>query len=688
MKTVIDYTLLAVVGYFVAVGLVAFGRVLSRSVQAEGGTRRGIVDTALVGYWASQLPSDGWLAAKTALRETLRTIIPYQPPRGGARRKPAGWMASGIVIWTLRILTAPFVLAALVVVVPLVALVSAVLWTFGLGSRLFARLLRRHLPRHDFHCPTCKTRSRHPWFVCTCGNVHERLEPGVLGARARRCGCDEALLPTTDGGGRRQLTMICSSGHVIAPFAGQCPEVVVEIAGPARSGRTVLVGAVLRRLAALTTFGSLAAGIGDDRSLAAASELVVGVDPAGDDHVSVHLETADGRVNVLICDADGETWHDIDGIRRRNLLQLAPAIVLLVDPIAITTVYDRVAGRVVDPRRFADESSTAVLERVLAGVGAAYGHGREVPLAVVVTKTDLFGIGAEIDAAGPVPAEGRPTSDSDRVRAWLLVQGEGNFVLAAEQRFPQIRFFRTAVSPSGTAGVLAPIAWVTKVRAGVDFDDPGDAAAPVPRRPMGVLTLATPRTEQPRRVPRRRRTVLEEDAVPPNPLARLSLVPLGAVLLLALAPVAGLPGPLDEISSGTAQISAALNLTAAQRPGLVVKRPSAVSRRSWVRLWRPEAGWYLRHLRRDPRARLGPGVRLAGGRVYVRGEARWGQALYRDAAGARVVLLLNYRSGRWTAHDVWSRRAPGLDCGRVPGWVARVLTEGRRSVVKWRCLPR
>jgi hypothetical protein len=99
---------------------------------------------------------------------------------------------------------------------------------------------------------------------------------------------------------------------------------------------------------------------------------------------------------------------------------------------------------------------------------------RTKPLAVVVTKTDLFNLQAEIlsSVSSVAPSDGQGAifgDSSESVRAWLLEQDEGNLVRLLEDRFRPVRFFCThhaapggeAASPASTdAGVLIPVVWL------------------------------------------------------------------------------------------------------------------------------------------------------------------------------------------------------------------------------------
>lgn len=175
-----------------------------------------------------------------------------------------------------------------------------------------------------------------------------------------------------------------------------------------------------------------------------------------------------GRSRALYAyDLAGEVYGAEDKVRGLRFLARSAGIVLLVDPFSIQHVADdRAQELAADASRVlpSSEDPMRVYERLLATLKEAGAQTREMPLAVVIAKSDAFGLQQEIDA---LAVAGEPGVAE---RVWLQGNGAGNLVRSIEQEFKPVGWFSLSAlgrmpdpadkSPFTPRGALAPLLWI------------------------------------------------------------------------------------------------------------------------------------------------------------------------------------------------------------------------------------
>lgn len=345
---------------------------------------------------------------------------------------------------------------------------------------------------HTFYaCPhsDCHERFDLAYHFCGfCGAEHRRLVPGHYGIFHRRCQCGSKL-PTFFLTGRHHLASACPCCHKMLdaslPIVGRLD--VPLIGGPA-AGKTSFLFAATSALRARADAGALELAFTNDRAeqrFKEASALVElnhrlpkTVDLSPDAFQAVLTNQKGTRLLLSWFDPAGEIYTKSRGDRAQGYFAYYGGAVMLIDPFSIDRVRQRFANRLAllstEQVSFCAEPPEDVYARAVWSANTMDEKSRTKPLAVVVTKTDLFDLQTEIlNSVSPAPpsnGHGVPIEDSsESVRAWLLEQDEANLVRLLEDRFHPVRFFCTrnaspdgkaTLSPSTDTGVLVPVLWL------------------------------------------------------------------------------------------------------------------------------------------------------------------------------------------------------------------------------------
>ena len=471
-------------------GGVAFVSDLGGSVGTRGRGRRAPLppEPAFQLYVLGQLRADLEAALKRGWEEMLSFRAGcerFAAKYNGGATTPLAWgvIAGGYV--------APLVGAALgLLIAAPILLLSGILiagaWLL-VGLLRLAEAVRRRLRRTAYECPHDHERFPLPVYVCpSCSAEHRDLVPGRWGIFRRECSCEKTALPTTVLGGRQRVPQRCPSGHPMSGLIGYAETLrIALVAGPSAGKTTYLAGAMLEfeRLAAEKRF---AVDVLEESS-AAYAEVVGGLREgrlprktqiSGNPALVTEIQ-GDDRSRVLYAyDVAGESYQADDQVRSLRFLDLPSGLILLVDPLAIPRVAEEHAEELAGARdavRPSPEEPIRVLERTVAALSESGADPKDVPIAVVIGKTDAFGIGEEIERLGGAAGERAP-------RAWLEANGAGNFVRAVETEFKQVEWFgcsalgripaegdRRAFEPHGST---EPLLWLLARRGVVPAQRP------------------------------------------------------------------------------------------------------------------------------------------------------------------------------------------------------------------------
>lgn len=491
-------------------GISAFWSSFGTSVVHRGGARRKPKDPepAYELYVLGQMRRDLKLAFEdcwTALNQFRASCSRFADKWSDGMTMPLG---IGVVVGGY-LGTAVAALIAWLAALPIVIAVGL----FGAGAWLLVGVLRacewvRRRVRHaQYECPEDHERFPLPVYICpACNAEHHQLVPSRWGLFRRECRCGRAALPTMVINGRQRIPQRCPSGHAMSGLIGYAENVRVALVGGPSSGKSTFLAGALIELETLAGTGRFAIDVVDQsrvaydetlRSLRAGAlppKTRVGTNPA-----LVAEVQGQGRSRVLYAyDVAGESYGNADDVRELKFLEVPSGLVLLIDPFAIPHValeHDDALARERDVVRASAEDPMRVLERSFAGLSEAGVDPQKMPVAVVVAKTDAFGIGDEIAALEG--HEGVPAT-----KLWLESHGAGNFVRSVEQEFKHVGWFAcSALGRSPTAadkspfvpdGAITPLLWILKQRGVVPATRPFKASQTQDRLDSGSAKAASP----------------------------------------------------------------------------------------------------------------------------------------------------------------------------------------------------
>lgn len=459
-------------------GSVAFATDLGGSVVSRGRERRQPLppEPAFQLYILGQLKDDLQAALEHAWEAMLsfrETCNQFAENYKSGSTMPLAWgvIAGGYM--------APVLGAGLGLIVAAPILIVAGLLIVGawllVGLLRLAEAVRRWIRRTAYECPHDHERFPLPVYVCpSCGSEHHQLVPGRWGIFRRECSCENVALPTTVLGGRQRVPQRCPSGHPMSGLIGFAETLrIALVAGPRAGKTTYLAGAMLefeeisaeKRLAINVleeSSGAYTEVVGRLRSGRLPEKTQISGNPA-----LVTEVQGDDRSRVLYAyDVAGESYQSSDQVRELRFLDVPSGLILLVDPFSIPRVAEEHAEELEHARdaiRPSPEEPIRVLERTVAALIEGGADPKDVPVAVVVGKTDACGVGAEIDAM-------RQSAGDNAPRAWLEAKGAGNFARAVEQEFKHVRWFGCSAlgrvpdaadqTPFHPEGSTAPLLWL------------------------------------------------------------------------------------------------------------------------------------------------------------------------------------------------------------------------------------
>jgi hypothetical protein len=307
-----------------------------------------------------------------------------------------------------------------------------------------------------------------PTFICpTCRELHSRLWPDIYGIFTHRCACN-AKLPTLDILGRRKLTRVCSACKALLnTIIGHGTNIDIAIIGGPSSGKTTYM--VIAMNALRKFFGSppfqYAINFADlyheqvfSKWLA---QLELGYPLAKTSDTTppafyFTIKAPDMQIPrlVFLYDAAGEVFDQGPYIGLQTYYSHVQGLIFLIDPCAIP-LYRRSRQQEIEQLRLfiglSDLDVEQILNRVIRliedqrGVRTIRSHS--IPVAVVVTKTDVFGLEDEIGLPAALQWLIIHGDDSVEeamhvvVRDFLVRYGLGNMLDQLERTFSTVRYF-------------------------------------------------------------------------------------------------------------------------------------------------------------------------------------------------------------------------------------------------------
>ncbi|HEY0378371.1 MAG TPA: SH3 domain-containing protein [Pyrinomonadaceae bacterium] len=396
----------------------------------------------------------------------------------------AGAVAGGAAYLIFGLVHLLLVLVCALVAVCLAFLLRAVEYLSMVWRRIF------------LVCPNseCYQKIGLPIYICpNCGVKHHKLVPGTYGIFRRDCQCG-AKLPTLFLFGRNNLPSICPNPACQRPLStsiGVARNLHVPIVGGPAAGKTSFMMASMHELHRRSASGSLAMEFPEkkhrtlyercDRDFMSGA-LVSKTAEDSPDAFLVKLNDGGGGEKLLyMYDAAGELYQQTDVLRRHEYYSYTHGILFLLDPFSLPQVqidFERPLKTASAQVKPCAERPQDVYDRMIGTLrqfSKMVGSFRSVPIAVVVTKADAFGLAAEIASTrngnGFDERQRQDDPESRSVRQWLIGHGEGNLVRGIEHDFKKVQYFHCSAlgrlpdassTPFVPEGVLDPLEWMLK----------------------------------------------------------------------------------------------------------------------------------------------------------------------------------------------------------------------------------
>ena len=455
---------------------------LGRSITTRGRARRQPLppEPAFQLYVLGQLKADLGAALDHAWKEMLKfrdKCVEF------GQRYQEGWttpFAWGVIAGGYL---APIIGAALGMMIAAPILLVAGIMIVGawisVGILRLAEAVRRRLRRTAYECPHDHERFPLPVYVCpNCGAEHHQLVPGRWGILRRECSCEAVALPTTVIGGRQRVPQRCPSGHPMSGLIGFAETLRFALVAGPRAGKTTYLAGAMLEFEEMAAEKHLAVNVLEESS-GAYREVVGGLRSgrlpektqiSGNPALVTEVQGNDRSRVLYAYDVAGESFQSSEDVRSLRFLEVPSGLILLVDPFSISRVVEEHADELEAARdavRPSPEEPIRVLERMAAALVEGGVDAKEIPVAVVIGKTDAFGIDAEIDAFRAGAGEEAP-------KVWLEAKGAGNFVRAVQGEFKQVRWFACSAlgrvpgegdqRPFEPEGATAPLLWLLAKR--------------------------------------------------------------------------------------------------------------------------------------------------------------------------------------------------------------------------------
>jgi len=314
------------------------------------------------------------------------------------------------------------------------------------------------------HCPQCQKRFYMPEYTCKCGNVHNRLRPGIYGILKRECNCG-AKLPTTFLNGRQKLDARCPFCKTNVKGGGLQASWCIPVVGGPSSGKTCYINMTMMSLEK-TAFPKYGLNFvheknDEDEYEENSNRLSKGTVPLKTtEHKLKYYQfslTPKGATKQLIslCDVAGELF-DInsggDAITTQIGFRFANSFILIIDPLAIPDYRDEVSkttsltGYKGSAQRL-DEMVDRFVNTLTNMFSIKPDAMLKTDVAVVFTKMDIPGLemkigeSAVLKTAATSDLKTKYETKNKLCEQFLRDYNEENFLRNLKSRFKSIQFF-------------------------------------------------------------------------------------------------------------------------------------------------------------------------------------------------------------------------------------------------------
>lgn len=383
-----------------------------------------------------------------------------------------------------------------------------------------------------FRCPDCHKQMAIPTFICpTCHERHTRLWPSIYGVFSHRCARCETRLPTLRVKiaalhlmDREALERICPHcNRQMNAAIGSGTNIHIPVVGGPSTGKSNFIVMATREFKEIyeknyhyaITFTDSRHELDyteNTRRLSTGRPLVKTTDIVARAY-NLKLQSPRAFVPKLayIYDAAGEAYNASENTAQQEYYKYIDGIIFMVDPFAIPA-YRRVHEAEIlaqkDLIRPSGLDAMQAYERMFTmfedSIGLRKGRRFSHPIAIVVTKVDVFNLEAEIGSFAAQQLMRRDPSmrrEADAihtlVRDFLCRYELGHFVQNMEIQFSTVRYFSCSalgrLPVPGDARSFVPIRvgepliWLlTNVRA---IESPDSLASARATRALGPMTI-------------------------------------------------------------------------------------------------------------------------------------------------------------------------------------------------------
>ena len=342
------------------------------------------------------------------------------------------------------------------------------------------------------YCPHCYETFNLPEFTCpSCGKVHKQLIPGKCGVLFVRCACNKTFLPCASFTGRSRL-------------APQCPACTRELAAAnAKHFSLVLIGGDnVGKTAFIAAFSNLyASAVRHKHTLTIEGKpehyfyelndmFSSGVTPLDTESRTYSIIHQYGKIqtdNLVFYKTFAEYIMSEKYSRSPKYFRFCDGIILMIDPLCAQPVKKELTqdeNSVYASSYSPDDTNELVVQFIYqynTVCGSASGAMSNVPVAVLITKTDIESVKREVgwDAIqtlyneNPSAYNNSESTARDQIcREYMAKIGLTNVLNNIEATFTNVSFFPVSAighkAEKGKAfapvGVIEPVAWIAKKR--------------------------------------------------------------------------------------------------------------------------------------------------------------------------------------------------------------------------------
>lgn len=323
-----------------------------------------------------------------------------------------------------------------------------------------------------YACPNCFNKFSIPKYSCPkCYKEHTKLVPGQYGIFKRKCECGE-LLPTLFLNGKNKLSSKCPiCDHKLTKEIGVSINVHYPIVGGPVSGKSSFLVAGMLILAKkskeegfnfsfpekfdLDNFEKFQDNFKRGIPLVKTAELK----PKAFLTTIMKEEKKKPPYLIYIYDAAGEIFGKMDILRAHKYFEYISGIFFLIDPFSIPVIRKEYESELLKNEtniKPSDEIPQNVYDRMIINLEQhkeknklLSGGKYNIPIAIIITKSDAFNIErkiANVDLGLPGLENYETKEDiySERVRNWLITNGQDNLVRSIEQKFILVKYFSSS----------------------------------------------------------------------------------------------------------------------------------------------------------------------------------------------------------------------------------------------------